>query len=293
MIPMKLPICLILTAVLTCSSAWSQTTKRADAPTRPTPPKPKSENAIIAEITEQLASNDPAVRQQGIDAIRARFATRGLSDLRSYFLRPMMANKQYAEVAELIMEGILACPGETRSVEQVLLIRIKALIALGKAEEALVNSKSLFNVATMGGTSEAILAVAECLNAARADDPQLFNRFREEQIAGSKAPETQPATRPAGAKLSVLAGIKVDPAPYNQALKKITAEDASGLMARGNLLLLADRVKEARVVFERLYSLAGSDINEASEAIARLIKAEDGTIGRANAWVLSIRPKKP
>lgn len=30
---------------------------------------------------------------------------------------------------------------------------------------------------------------------------------------------------------------------------------------------------------------------EASESIARCMRAQDGTIGRANAWVLSIRPK--
>lgn len=258
--------------------------------TRPVaPPRPRPESAIIAEINQQLTSDDPAIRQLAIDAIRARLSSRGLSDLRSYFLRPLVNAKLNADIVNLSMEGILQFPGETRSVEQTLIARIKALLALGKVEEALANAKSLFNIATMSGTSEAILVVAECLNAAKPDDPELFNRFRDEQIAGAAASgsTTQPAV-----KSTVLAGIKVDPKPYEDALRRFTAEDASGLMARGNLLLLADRVKDARPIFQRLYSLAGSDVNEASEALARLIKAEDGTIGRANAWVLSIRPQK-
>jgi hypothetical protein len=44
-------------------------------------------------------------------------------------------------------------------------------------------------------------------------------------------------------------------------------------------------------VFEHAYILAtGADLRIATESIARCIKAEDGTIGRANAWVLPIRP---
>lgn len=279
---------LFAATALLCTLAAAQTTRPASTHTPP-PPRPKSEAVIIAEITAQLASQDPAQHKQAVESIRSRIQTRGLSDLRSYFLRPMMNNKQFTEVADLALEGILASPAETRSVEVVLQMRVKALLALGKTDEALAASKSLFNIASMNGTSEAILAVAECLNAAHPTDPEIFNRFREEQMAGASLP---PVTQPVPVKCTVLAAIKVDSKAYDEALKKIPAEDAAGLMARGNLLLLADRVKDARAIFERLYSLAGSDINESSEALARCIKAEDGTIGRANAWVLSIRPKK-
>jgi hypothetical protein len=59
----------------------------------------------------------------------------------------------------------------------------------------------------------------------------------------------------------------------------------------GDLLLLADRPKEARAAFEKAYTLASDkDLATASESIARCMRAEDGSIGRANAWVLSICP---
>jgi len=266
--------------------------------TRPFVPKAagayRGDAASVAEILEQLASNDPAQKQHALEAIRARMQTRGLTELRATWLRPLANAKMHKEVADLAMEGILAHAWDTRSVESVLQMRIKSLIALNQPQQALSEAKSLFNVATMLGTSEAILTVAECLNAAYPNDPAMFNKFREEQMAGAVPPSTQPGD-PAAAprKCTVLAGIKVDPRPWEQALKNLTGEDAQTLMARGNLLLLADRVAEARTIFERLYSLSSADITEASEALARCIKAEDGTIGRANAWVLSIRPKPP
>jgi hypothetical protein len=258
------------------------------------PPRAKGEAQIIQEILDQLDSADPAVRKTAIDAIRQRIQTRGITEIRSVFLRRMVAAKMHKEVADLAEEAILATPWETRSVEQVLQMRIRALIALGQGEQALSEAKSLFNIASMAGTSDAILMVAECLNAARPKEIDLFNRFREEQIAGagSLAPTTRPAAQPpAAVRCTVLDGIKIDAKKYDDALAKMPGEDAQSLMARGNLLLLADRAREAKPIFERMYSLSGAEIVEASEALARQMKAEDGTIGRANAWVLSIRPK--
>lgn len=275
--------------------------------------KAKTEAMIVAEITEQLASKDAAQHKLAVEAIRARLRLRGLYELRSTWLKPMMANQQYQEVADLALEGILASPWETRSVEQVLQMRIKALLALGKTQQALSEAKGLFNVASMAGTSEAILVMAECLNAMHPTDPTRFNTFRQEQMDGANWPAAAATTRPstppgapnatasgpaaiaaqAGLKCTVLQQIQANAALYEETLKKLTGEDAQLLMGRGNLLLLCDRVKEAKVIFERLYSLSGSDVTEASEALARIMKAEDGTVGRANAWVLAIRPKKP
>lgn len=268
----------------------------------------RPDSVIFQEITEKLASPDAAVRKAAIDEIRQRMLTggRGLQEMRATWIRTLTANKLHQELADLALEGILAHPYDTRGVEACLQARVKALIQLGKGPEALANAKSLFNVATMGNTSDAILAVAEAINAAAPDDVALYNKYREEQMAGAAAvvqpppPSTQPAkpsTQPAPANFprvvcTVLAGIKVDAKPYEDAARKITGEDAQSLMGKGNLLLLADRPKEARAVFERMYSLSGADLAESSEALARAMKAEDGTIARANSWVLSIRPRK-
>ena len=261
------------------------------------PPKARTEAQGVQEILDQLASPEAAQRKAAVDAIRQRMLARGIMELRANFLKAMLSNKMYKETAELADEAILSAPWETRSVEQILQARIKSLLALGQADLALSESKSLFNVASMAGTSEAILATAECISAARPREVELFNRFREEQIAGAAAgvaaaASTQPATQPVKAiRSSVLDSLKVDPKRYEDALAKFSGEDGQALMARGNLLLLADKPKEAKPIFDRMYSLSSVELIEASEALARQMKAEDGTIGRANAWVLSIRPK--
>jgi hypothetical protein len=250
-----------------------------------------------SELLQKLGSDDAATRQQMIELIKERLATMPsrIADSRPIIFKTLMTGKHYAEVVDLAWYSIVTVPHDTRGVELSQQQRVKALLALGKTEEALQGAKSLFNVASMTGTSDSILIVAECLNAARAKDKEIFNKFREEQMAGATSQVSgTPAQIAAakGARSSALDSIKVDSKPYDDALAKMTGEDYQSLMGRGNLLLMADHVKDARDVFERMYSLASaSELVEASEALARLIRAEDGTIGRANAWVLSIRPK--
>ena len=250
-----------------------------------------------SEIAQKLASEDAAVRQQALESLKDRMASqpgRAL-DLRASAAKPLLAGKHYAEALDLAQFAISTLPHDARLVEAAQQMKVRALLATGKGEEALQNAKSLFNVATMAGTSESILLLAESINVARPKDREIFNKFREEQIAGAA---TQPATQPVsissgkGARSAVLDSIKVDARPYEEALAKLTGEDYQSLMARGNLLLMADRPKDARDVFERMYSMSGaSDLIDASEALARLIRAEDGTIGRANSWVGAIKPR--
>jgi predicted RNA polymerase sigma factor len=71
-------------------------------------------------------------------------------------------------------------------------------------------------------------------------------------------------------------------------------EDFISLTARGNLLLICGRTDEARSVFERAYALApDAQLPAATESIARCMKAQDGSIGHANAWILSLHPPRP
>src|ERR1043165_3466824 len=110
------------------------------------PNRPRTESNLIAEIMEQLSSPDAAQRQQGLEAVRQRMNTRGLVELRSIWLKALLNARQYEEAANLAAEGILSNPWETKSIEPVMAMRIKALLALGKNEEALGCAKSLFNV---------------------------------------------------------------------------------------------------------------------------------------------------
>lgn len=258
----------------------------------------KSDVVIVAEIGEQLASTDPALRKQGMEALRARIQQRGLAELRTTWFKTLVRNKLYEELVDISRDGILAHPHDTRNIEAVLQTRIKTLIVLGRTKEALADARGLFNVSGMTGTADAILAVAEALGAAYSNDPDIYNRFRDEQVAGvgppttaaAAAAATQPATRPV--VCTILLDIAIDPAPFDKAIAAIAGEDAQSLLGKGNLLLLSARPAEARAVFEKMYSLAGADLVEASESLARCLKAEDGTIGRANAYVMSLRPKR-
>jgi len=62
-------------------------------------------------------------------------------------------------------------------------------------------------------------------------------------------------------------------------------------MAACCVLLEADKLAEAKQCFEAAYLLAGERHQpKAAESLARVMKAEDGTVGRANAYVMSLRP---
>jgi hypothetical protein len=89
----------------------------------------------------------------------------------------------------------------------------------------------------------------------------------------------------------VLRGIKVDPAPYAAAIKTQTQDDYNGWTGLGNLFLLSDNPADAKAAFEKAYALApDNQLPPATESLARVIKAQDCTIGRANAFILSLRP---
>lgn len=227
--------------------------------------------------------------------VREAMATepgKAVNDLRTRWLKAMIAGGRYEEAAELALTGILFQPQNTTNVQAFQDARVRALLTAGKKQEALSNAKSLFNVAPMNNTADAMLLVAECL---RANDPDSADRFREEQIAGAttRPVTTQPATQEAATTSVVLAGIKVDPKPYEDAIAVQTGEDYNSLVALGNLLLLADKPKEAKAAFERAYAVApDTQLAQATEHIARAMKAEDGTIGRANSWILSLKPAK-
>jgi hypothetical protein len=244
----------------------------------------------VSEIMAAVAGADADARAKAMESLKQRLsnASYRVSEVKQV-ARLLLTNKRYDEIHDLAIFVIANFPGEFRTIENVLSIRVKALLAQNKAQEALAMAKSYFNIASMEGTSDAVLLIAECLIAARPEDRLAYEKFKEEQVAGAT---TQPTTRPM--KSATLGGIKVEPKPYDDLLNNFTGEDYAALLARGNLLLLGDKTRDARLIFERMYTIAQPhQLAEASECLARLIKAEDGTIGRANVFVLSIRPKKP
>lgn len=263
-------------------------------------PAARLDQAAARQITAQLAAREEGSRRAALGQIE-RFLQSDPGQaavyLRSGWLKSLVDAREYAAVERLAARGIVALPQDVGSVEALQQARIKALLADGKTEAALAAARGWFNVASLNGTASALLQVAECLNAAHPEDLQLVRRFQAEQVAGAatlpeQASTSQLAKPPASQPASVLRSIAaVDAKAFQAAAEAITAEDFYSLTGKGNLLLLANNPEEAMPIFERAYAVAAEgQLAIATESIARCIKAQDGTIGRANAWVMSLRP---
>jgi hypothetical protein len=280
-------------AAMAPAIALAQSTPGSQAPSASSTARLSAASAIADAtnaITEQLHSEDPAAVGRGIEQIRGLLQSspaKVLNLLRTNWLRRLIELQRYDDVLSLSQLEILAAPADTASVEQLQTDEVTALLATGKGPEALVAAKQLFNVSTLRGTSDAIRLVSQCLNAVHPGDRNMLKRYRSEQVDGARLDFSTAAAAPV-----ILSSVKIDPAPYEPAIQAITAEDYRSLTGRGNLLLLAGNTQDAWDVLEQAYTMASDkELAAASESLARCMKAQDGTIGRANGWVLSIRPK--
>ena len=229
---------------------------------------------------------------------------RGFQSLAADFLPPLMAAKKYDIADELARFGIVSVPYVPDPVRVALEVRIQAALARQNPQEALKYARSLFNVATMEQTAEALLQVELCLKAAYPDKPELIERFRQEQIQGShfEGPVDAPAGQAAGEKAPdaarspdlaktgtpLITAIPASDQGYLGAADTIPSSNNLYHFSRGNLFLLASRPEEARKEFEAGLADPGEqNPQRLQEGIARAMKAEDGLIGRANAYILS------
>lgn len=250
------------------------------------------EDEEARRITHQLQGGSSGEIEQAVTTIRQALESDpywALDYLRKDWLKaflPRATIPVYQEyVEDLTQRGIIADPSRTDDVEAFLLMRIKVRLQMDKTKEAVADAKSLFNVAGMRNTDKALRTLAECLKADLAEKaPPVLARLRKDQLAGAVEPagtDGEPKTHS-----GVLKEIAVDPAPYVAALERFGGNDPASLLARGNLLLLADRGAEARTLFAQLPVSAESEEKvKTAEHTARALKAEDGSIGRANAFM--------
>jgi hypothetical protein len=229
-----------------------------------------------SSLEADLGSGDVSRQRKAIATIQMFVksdATGGLQELQARWLPEMLRAGLENDVVEMSLVAIKADPAHTQKVQTFQEYRVRALMQLGETQEALSNAKSLWNVSTMAKTPDAALLVYQCLDS---------NKFRDEQLAGAKN-NVGPVHH------TILGSVKPAFKPFEHG--KLADGDYRYWIGEGNLLLLADRPVEAKVAFERAYDLAPpSQLANVTENIARAMKAEDGTIGRANAWILSLRP---
>jgi len=257
------------------------------------PLRASGQDAIVA----QLNSRDGENVGRAVDQIQAALAAnpqQAVDQLNNAWMAALLRAGQNQAVEEFATKGTLAVAADTWRIEQLQKHRITALLAEHKPQEALHAAKGLFNVCGMGFTKDALPILVDCLKAANPNDPSLIPKFKLQVLANA---QEDPAERQRLlAKYdgnSVMESILADPGPYGEAIaKRANITDYRGLYGTGNLLLMSGRIKEAHDVFMKVYQIAPpGELKYASEGIAKLIKAEEGGLGKANQFVMSIRPK--
>jgi len=163
-------------------------------------------------------------------------------------------------------------------VESALNQRITALAAMQDHRRALAEAKRLFNYASMEKTSDALKILDRELQLV---DKSKVDLFHKEQEQGALPPSGQVV------KSTVLAAINVNRMEFESQANLLKNSDYPTLIKRGTLLLLADRADQGVDLFKKAVSEAKTpeERQTANTWVARAIKAEDGTIGRANEWI--------
>ena len=198
---------------------------------------------------------------------------------------PRDADSMLVEVLPAI---IASKPEDTAMVESALKLRIAALDRLGSYREALADARRLFNVSAMQHTSEALALVDKYWLACHAGDTTSQESFRREQLAGAVLAAGDDARRTSTALLT----IAIADGTYQQALSRTIGPGRQDVVRRTSLLLLTGEVDQALSLAQQTLAMTQGNRNEtnaANELIARCYKAQDGTVGRANAFVIAHR----
>jgi tetratricopeptide (TPR) repeat protein len=199
------------------------------------------------------------------------------------------------EIADdLAVEAIAAAGRDTWPIEQLQRRRIQTMLRAGKKAEALSAAKALFLVSGIGSTAYCIQQLCECIEETDPRRRAAVNLFKLQQLGLAHSDPEVRKKQSADLGQNLLAAIPIDPKPFAKAVEDLKDQNTyDAQYARGNLLLLSGRVAEARGAFERAYELAPpGELRYASEGLAKVIKAEDLSIGRMNEFILSLRPRQ-
>jgi murein tripeptide amidase MpaA len=225
----------------------------------------------------------------------------------------LMGDGDFSLLENCALQIILQRPFDVWDVSVAQATRVKALLAEGKYDGALVEAKSYYNEATLSMQAQATDFLVMALTHAR--NSNVADQFRSEQeVVGEPTFDRKPAEKtakeffepnsiwddsPPGEKhsaSSVLSTIEVDGNVYVSALESQDGNaDAWAFdhaIAKGNLLLLSDRPIQALSCFKDACKLASGDtahMASALEGIVRSIRARDGTPRVANAFLLALR----
>ncbi len=249
------------------------------------------------DLATQLATQDAPTLATALAQANQRLAdepARNSGYARTLWVNALLSAGHTDEALRLAQTALLAAPQDTYAVAALLRQRIGLLLQLNHNDEALAQAKSLFNVCPPQDTEAALLLLAQCLNAAHGNASGDVDRLIAEQRAGQSLADNAPATAPSPTS-PTLRKIPINPAPYPPALHKFLLPSGDlpynfqDLLAVGNLYLLADQPADALNAFHRLQKIATPDqLRTANDALARALRAQDGTIARANAFARTL-----
>jgi hypothetical protein len=250
----------------------------------------------IDAIKAAIDGSEKAGVDSAVAAILGRLASKSPRDVPRqfwvYWMPGLYRHGRYEDVVSLCKTAVNIRPN-TEGASLMLAIECHALLKLGKPDDALVVSKMSYNVGPFKNTDDAIDLICECLAAKYPDNLDIVRKFRAEQMAGSIAKEngasSQPdnLTVPGQGEAPFLKSVKIPTDACDPLLDRSAASHDERAVLRANAYLLVDRGSDAEKLFKRMYQLAENQQEEdsAMEGIARSLRAEDGTIGRANAWI--------
>jgi tetratricopeptide (TPR) repeat protein len=245
------------------------------------------------ELTTELASSDPAQVKKAIDTIDD-WAKGAVASRRADIFEILVDTKHYDEAEERAIRYILKAPANNWSIEHLQKLRVKSLLKQGKNNEALSAAKVYYYVCRFAETKDAISLVSLCLDTAHPEDKTIAKLFKQQQVAWAST--TQPTTGTIQPSLGdpVLESISIGKPPFDASdVEKRIATSYISLEAKGNLLLLEGQADEAKAVFDQAYDVAtDKQASRAIENVARAIRAQNGSVGAANAYLMTVQQKQ-
>lgn len=223
--------------------------------------------------------------------------------------------KRWEMVVELAEAGVVAHPANGELVSNLAARRAGALIAIaeeadagggdmaaaaveaesgegktGAWDAALGAAGASYRVASPDATAGAVEAVGRALVGAMGGGEEgeaRARRWRLEQIAGPPGED---------GRGSVLSGLPVDPraSGWRAAAEEHGGEAYVERLAKVNLLLLAGDAEGAGRVVKGAYEVSPDErLAEATEAVAKTMRAVDGSVVRANLWLAALGAASP
>jgi hypothetical protein len=246
------------------------------------------------EMLRLLTSGDPSLSNQAIAQIRHQLQTmpaQAVDRLNESWMAALLDGGHFDAVNEFAMKGTFALPADTRRIEQLQKHRVRALIAQKRPTDAIKAAHSLFNVCGMAFVKEALALLVESVQASHPEHSSIPNLMKAQILAASQElPEERIRLTNKWGGLSVMNSFAPDEDAYRSVLAASReVRGYHGLCGLGNLLLMSGRLHEAREVFDKAAAVAPPEERvNVLETAARLMKAEDGGVGRANQYVRSL-----